>query len=300
MIKKILLSGFILLSLPSFAQEGTASPYSYNGIGIVKFQGTVENKSMGGLGILPDSIHINLQNPASLSALKLTTFSIAGTYNTVKLKNEATVEKATRTTLDYLAMAFPIGKLGVSLGLMPYSAVGYKIKNEKNITLPSSQVVTETLANNGTGGVSKVFVGAGYKITPKLSVGADMGYSFGKTESSSVYSRTDIQFATMEVNTATLNGLNFNSGAIYKSKLKKYDLVSSVTFSPATNLKSKNTRSTSTVPFAPSGEGIQETPIANSIIKIPTKFAFGAGLGEIKKWFIGFESTFQGDRKSVV
>ena len=294
MIKKILLSGFILLSLPSFAQEGTASPYSYNGIGIVKFQGTVENKSMGGLGILPDSIHINLQNPASLSALKLTTFSIAGTYNTVKLKNEATVEKATRTTLDYLAMAFPIGKLGVSLGLMPYSAVGYKIKNEKNITLPSSQVVTETLANNGTGGVSKVFVGAGYKITPKLSVGADMGYSFGKTESSSVYSRTDIQFATMEVNTATLNGLNFNSGAIYKSKLKKYDLVSSVTFSPATNLKSKNTRSTSTVPFAPSGEGIQETPIANSIIKIPTKFAFGAGLGEIKKWFIGFESTFQG------
>ena len=58
MIKKILLSGFILLSLHSFAQEGTASPYSYYGIGVVKFQGTVENKSMGGLGILPDSIHI--------------------------------------------------------------------------------------------------------------------------------------------------------------------------------------------------------------------------------------------------
>ncbi|WP_395047811.1 hypothetical protein [Flavobacterium sp.] len=294
MIKKFLLSSFILLSLHSFAQEGTASPYSYYGIGVVKFQGTVENKSMGGLGILPDSIHINLQNPASLSALKLTTFGVAGTYNTVKLKNETATEKARRTTLDYLVMAFPAGKLGLSLGLMPYSAVGYKIKKEKNITLPSSEIVSETSAYNGSGGVNKVFVGAGYKITPKLSVGADLGYNFGKIETNSVYSRSNIQFATIEVNTSTLNGVNFNGGAIYKSKLKKYDLISSATFSPSTNLKSKNTRTTSTIPYNPVIGGSQEVPVADSNIKIPAKFAFGAGLGEIKKWFVGFESTFQG------
>ena len=294
MIKKFLLSSFILLSLHSFAQEATASPYSYYGIGIVKFQGTVENKSMGELGILPDSIHINMQNPASLSALKRTTFAIGGTYNTLKLKNETTTEKARRTTLDYIVMAFPARKLGLSFGLMPYSAVGYKIKNEKNITLPSLEVVSETSAYKGSGGVNKVFVGAGYEITPKLSVGANLGYNFGKIERNSIYSRSDIQLATTEVNTSILNGLNFNAGAIYKSKLKKYDLVSSVTFSPGTNLKSKNTRNISTIPYTPNVGGFREIVVPDSNIKIPSKLAFGAGIGEVKKWFVGFESTFQG------
>jgi hypothetical protein len=46
MIKKIIVSACLLLSLVSFAQEGTAS-YSYYGIGDVRFKGTVENRSMG-------------------------------------------------------------------------------------------------------------------------------------------------------------------------------------------------------------------------------------------------------------
>jgi hypothetical protein len=61
----------LLLSLVSFAQEGTAS-YSYYGIGDVRFKGTVENRSMG-VAVEQDSIHINLQNPASFANLKMTT-----------------------------------------------------------------------------------------------------------------------------------------------------------------------------------------------------------------------------------
>jgi hypothetical protein len=48
----------LLLSLVSFAQEGT-SPYSYYGIGDVRFKGTVENRSMAGIAVEQDSIHIN-------------------------------------------------------------------------------------------------------------------------------------------------------------------------------------------------------------------------------------------------
>ena len=39
MIKKILLSSFLFFSLHSFAQEGTASPYSFYGVGEIKFKG---------------------------------------------------------------------------------------------------------------------------------------------------------------------------------------------------------------------------------------------------------------------
>jgi hypothetical protein len=45
MIKKFIVSACLLLSF--FAQEGT-SPYSYYGIGDVRFKGTVENRSMAG------------------------------------------------------------------------------------------------------------------------------------------------------------------------------------------------------------------------------------------------------------
>lgn len=290
MIKKILLGSLMLLSLHSFAQESTASPYSFYGLGEVKFKGTVENKSMGGLGILPDSIHTNLQNPAALSALKLTLFSVAGTYNTVSLKSESASEKARRTSLDYIAMAFPAGKLGFSLGMMPYSSVGYKVKSVSE---------TESTAHDGKGGVNRVFIGAGYQLTPKLSVGLDFGYNFGRIETSSaVFPVPFIQYGSRERNASVLNGINLNTGLIYKTKINKYDFISSATFSPSTNLKSNNTRNTAKISYASSGDEIvfdsQDVAVADSDLKIPSKISFGSGIGEIRKWFVGFESTFQG------
>jgi hypothetical protein len=42
MIKKNIVSACLLLSLVFFAQEGTASPYSYYGIGDVRFKGQLK------------------------------------------------------------------------------------------------------------------------------------------------------------------------------------------------------------------------------------------------------------------
>ena len=89
MIKKIIVSACLLLSLVSFAQEGTSSPYSFYGIGDVRFKGTVESRSMAGVAVEQDSIHINLENPASFANLKLTTFTVGGTYYTTKLKSDS-------------------------------------------------------------------------------------------------------------------------------------------------------------------------------------------------------------------
>ncbi|MEO8236127.1 MAG: outer membrane beta-barrel protein [Flavobacterium sp.] len=290
MIKKFLLSSFILLSLHSFAQEGTASPYSFYGIGNIKFQGTVENKSMGGLGILPDSIHVNLQNPASLSALKLTSFGVAGTYNKESLNSASSSEKARRTSLDYLVMAFPLRKVGLSLGIMPYSSVGYKLEKIEADGTGSRY--------SGTGGVNKVFVGAGYQITPKLSVGADFAYNFGKIEANSTAFISNAQYGSRELNTNEYSGVTFNAGLMYKTKFKKYDLVSSLTLSPSTSLNSTNQRNLAVITYSSSGlERVwdsQDILVGDSKIKLPTKLSFGAGIGEIKKWFVGFESTFQG------
>jgi hypothetical protein len=58
LIRFILFTSALLLTTSSaLAQENSSSPYSFLGIGTKAFRGTVENRSMGGLGMLGDSIH---------------------------------------------------------------------------------------------------------------------------------------------------------------------------------------------------------------------------------------------------
>jgi hypothetical protein len=63
----------LLLSLVSFAEDFIA--LFLCGIGDVGFK-AVENRSMAGIAVEQDSIHINLQNPASFANLKFTTFAL--------------------------------------------------------------------------------------------------------------------------------------------------------------------------------------------------------------------------------
>ncbi len=269
-----------MLSLASFAQEGTSSPYSFYGIGDIRFKGAAENRSMAGLSIMPDSIHINLQNPAGYSDLKLTSFALGGTYNTTNQKTNSKLGSARRTTLDYLAVGLPLGKLGMGFGLIPYSSVGYKIKtvNEGGI----SKIL------EGSGGMNKVFLGFGYKLGANLSIGADAQYNFGTIKTTSFELDSDITNGTSELNTAILSGINFNLGVMYQTKInEKMSLFSSLSYTPESTLASKNTREISNSFDSPY---IQDD--ARSL-KLPSKLSFGAGVGEIRKWLIGAEISLQ-------
>src|SRR5690625_2855954 len=79
----------LLISGTLAAQKGTTSPYSYYGLGTYQFKGTMENRSMGGIGVFSDSIHLNLQNPAGYAALQLINFSLGGSYESSRQKTEA-------------------------------------------------------------------------------------------------------------------------------------------------------------------------------------------------------------------
>lgn len=293
MIKKLILPIFFLFSLFSFAQEGTSSPYSFYGIGDVKFKGTADNRSMGGLTIFSDSIHINFQNPASYPSLKLTSLSLGGTYLTTKFKTSSQEEKARRTAIDYLAIAVPTGKFGFGFGLIPYSSVGYKVQTTIENTTPE-----EIRKYSGTGGLNKAFVGFGYAITPKINIGLDLSYNFGKIETSSLRFLSEVQFGSREKNESNISGSTFTAGITYKTMInKKLSFFAGATFSPETNLKSTNERNIATVQYTTSGaELIVESldiEVANTIIKLPAKLAFGTGIGYPKKWMIGTEITLQ-------
>ena len=292
MIKKIIVSFGLLFSVASVAQEGTASPYSYYGIGDVRFKGTAENRAMGGLGVLNDSLHINLQNPAAYSTLKFTTFSIGGSHSTTNFRTSSAKGDATRTTIDYLAFAFPAGKLGFGAGLIPYSSVGYKIKNvAPDVNTPGKQYT-------GQGGLNKVYFGAGYQLTSNFSLGADVNYNFGNVETKNLYSIPDVLLGTRELNTSDLSGFNVNFGLIYNAKIdNKYDFVASMTYSPEGKLKSVNERKIATVLILVDKDEIVDVensiPVSDTDLKLPSKLTFGAGFGQKTKWFVGGEVTMQ-------
>lgn len=303
MIKKIILGISLLFSSVIFAQEGTASPYSFYGIGDVKYRGTHENKAMGGLGILPDSIHLNLQNPASLASLKLTAFTVGATTKNTTFKNETQKETASRTTFDYLALGFPISpKMGVSFGLMPYSSVGYKVDQKTTTSLSTGETANIDKRFTGEGGVNNVFLGLGYKITSKLSIGADFQYNFGRVETKSVGFVEDVHLGKREINTSRYSGVAFNTGLIYQTKLnKKYDWISSLTYSPKSTLKSDNTGSVATITYSANGSELvsdtKDYDPTRTDFELPAKYALGTGIGVTKKWFVGAEITMQDKSK---
>jgi len=289
MIKKFILPFFFLLALTSQAQQATSSPYSYYGIGDVRFKGTAENRLMGGVSVFPDSIHVNVQNPASYASLLLTTYTVGGSFNATKLKTASKNEKAQRSTLDYMVIGIPLGKSGLGFGLIPFSAVGYRIGN-----VDADQTKHRY---EGSGGLNKVFVGYGYKIRKNFSIGADLQYNFGKIETTNTKKLAIAQYGTKELNTSELSGITLNLGLQFQRKINtKLDVYGSLTYSPETSLKSKNSRIVSSVvytDFLTSEKDRMGELLYQTTLKSPSKFSFGAGIGQNKKWMVGTEITLQ-------
>ena len=295
MIKKLIVPAFLFFTLISFAQQGTSSPYSFYGIGDVKFKGTAENRAMGGLTIYSDSIHLNFQNPASYTNLKLTTFSLGGTYLTTDLSTNSQSEKARRTAMDYLAVGLPLGKFGVGFGLMPYSSVGYNIQSYKAATATDTQEIKQF---SGTGGINKVFFGVGYTLTKKWSLGLDYSYNFGKIETYSFRYKEGLQYGAREKNLSDISGGTLTAGVTFNTPInKQVNGSASLTYSPDSKLSSANFRNIATIQYSSMGAEIivqsSDVDVDNTSMTLPSKLAVGFGIGQNKKWMLGTEITFQ-------
>ncbi len=289
MLNRFILTILLITSAHAFAQVGTTSPYSYFGIGSLKFRGTVENRSMGGIGVYSDSIHLNLQNPAGVAGLRLVNYSIAGSHKSNKLSNSVESQKATTTSLDYLALGIPMGKFGASFGVLPYTSSGYRLE---------SRTETTTTQYTGTGGMNKAFITFAYQITPELSFGVDTNYNFGNIENNSLSFQDEIQLGTSELNRSDLLGFSFNFGALYKKPVfDKLEWHSSLTYTPETNFVSENARTVQTVLLLPTGNSTpidsREITVGNTDFTYPSLLTLGTGIGEAKKWFVGGEYSSQ-------
>lgn len=293
MIKRFIAGLCLLFSVSALAQQSSYSPYSFYGLGEQRFKGTAEFRSMGGLSFMADSIHINLQNPAGYSALKLTTFAAGGSTSRVNLSTETASTSASRTVLDYLAVAFPINKGGISFGLMPYTSTGYRLFSAG--TLDTGE--TTQYYHEGKGGLNRVYLGGGYEITKNFRVGLDVNYNFGRVETESRFGVAGVQYGTREVNYSEMNGFSMTAGLMYEGKISKdLKLYAGASYVPETKMNVSNERYLSIVSLS----GLDYTTIEQDTlrasvndVRMPSRFSLGAGLGKPQKWNAGAEVTLQ-------
>jgi len=309
-MKKFLAVIALFISISTLAQQGSSSPYSFYGIGSLKFKGTVENQSMGGISVFNDSIHVNLRNPAGYAGQNLKSFNdegrpikytVGGSQSQINLKGVSASESSSTSSLDYLAIAIPLGKFGAGFGLLPYSSVGYKLQS-------FSSEETLEYKYRGEGGINKVFLGLGYQLSNNIRIGVDASYNFGNITNTNIafgYNAQGefLQYHTREVNRSDLGGISYNFGIIYTKLLKSnLQFTASGSYAPSTNLKSKNQRNFSTVVVNLDTEqevalntidvDLSEIGLETTDLKIPSKTSIGFGFGTPRKWFAGVDYTF--------
>ena len=206
------------------AQTST-SPYSRLGLGIMNDNATGIQRSMGGVSIaMQNGRQINVMNPASYSQVDSLTFlwdigiDVANSWSKEGDKTGYNLGGG----LDYITSEFRLAKnLGAALGVVPYSSVGYTFGGDIDNGYDS---------RTGTGGLTELFAGVGYKPFKGLSIGANFSYLFGtSTNTTSVTSTTTTQF----VRNVEVRDWNMKVGLQYAfSPSRKSRVVIGATYSP--------------------------------------------------------------------
>ena len=164
---------FVLTSSFYKAQNNTFSPYSRYGLGDMNSTVFAHTAAMGGayVALKPDSgalrngmaeaMFINAGNPAAYPYIKYSTLEVGGTFINSTFKGNNSSLNKWATNFTYGALGFPIRTNGgACFGIMPYSSVGYDLKN----TVIEEGIGSVSYLYSGSGGLNKVF--AGYGIMP--------------------------------------------------------------------------------------------------------------------------------------
>lgn len=248
---------FIVYATPfhSFAQSSnSSSPYSRYGIGDLTGKGFAQGFAMGGSHIALQNdttqlFFINSGNPASLANLRLTAAELGLNYSGVQLSNNTTKQTVHNAALAYVALSFPVTRWwGSSIGLMPYSAVGYAISDHS--TLKSAGEVEYLY--EGSGGINQVYFGNAVKplyglpmafrnsekytqllkenklkeirrimhrrkLAQGLSLGFNTSYLFGNIENSkrSIFQPTVVALNTRSKTSTRISDVYFDYGMQY-------------------------------------------------------------------------------------
>ena len=297
MLKRIFYIFLLFISIKATAQRTNSSPYSFFGIGQQYSSQTVEQASMGGIGIAFNNVyHLNFLNPAANAYLRYATYSIGVNVNDLTIKDFSGSQNSTSTSLSYINIGFPVGKkAGISFGLKPNTAVGYSILNVVNDINGDPFEATRFY---GSGGTNRIYSAYGISLTKSFSLGLEAEYIFGKTENNILSQRLNTQLGTKNNEVTTISGTGVKVGMHYIKELNNKLMFNlGASFKLENSLQTSGTENLYSLKIASSTVEIPKDTLysasVNGKIVNPMKTGLGVGLGKDNKWFAGIEYEFQ-------
>lgn len=219
-IKTILLT-IALAAFGASAQNGTMTPYSRFGYGILSDNASAAQQAMGGIGYgMNSGRQINVMNPASyarvdsLSFLFDMGFDLTNKWTSETAGTERASESEIGGGLSYITMQFPLSKrLGMSIGILPFSSVGYAFGNSLDHGYASRQ---------GSGSINQLYAGVGGKIFRGFNVGVNVAYLFGNVYNDT-YALTTSGSTGLYERELRVRDFRINIGAQYTLPLRGKD-----------------------------------------------------------------------------
>ena len=243
--RSLLLLLFIVVSSVASAQNNTNSPYTRYGYGQLADPGSANSRAMGGVVYaLRDKNHVNFANPAAYTAVDSLTFIFDGgiSLQNTNFSNGTLKQNAKNSSFDYVTMKFRATKwAGISLGMIPYSNVGYKIARTTESTTDNPENV---LTYTGEGGLHQFYLGAGFRIFKNLSIGANISYLWGDINRVMTENFTsDTKFYNYAItNNVAVRSYKLDIGAQYTQEFaKKHAITLGAVFTPGHNLNNTST-----------------------------------------------------------
>ena len=278
-------------SLWGYSQKGINSPYSYYGLGVKRFSGNIENALMGGISAYADSTRVDVRNPASLGKLKLTTYALGVSYDIRSIKGEGSSYMERTFQMDYLSLSFPVYKgVGVSVGLQPYSSIGYRL---------STRTETTQYLYEGSGGVNRAYLAVGAHLYKGLRLGVSGAFDFGKANYENQYGATNLLYPTREESESLFRGGSYSLGLQYERDLnQQYFISSGVSYTPKGTIRTTNSRSVSTLRSSQNGlvqmdkRTFDLGELARTHLTTPSELTLSAGMGKQQQWFVGADISF--------
>ena len=227
----------LFVSLTAVAQStGTVSSYSRFGLGLLHDQSQGFNKSMGGVGLgVRIGNRINTLNPASYSSIDSLSliFDVGMSGSFGKMEQGSKQVGINSATFDYVHAGMHIAKrLGLAVGFMPYSTIGYSFASpETPVTsdVNTTQSITTSTAYSGSGGLNQAYIGLGWKAFRNISIGANMSFLWGKYDHTLVPvfkeggSTSNYYSNTVKNYQASIRTYKIDLGAQYPVRLTRQD-----------------------------------------------------------------------------
>lgn len=242
-LTKFIATAMLLISCATTtaAQNGTMTPYSRFGYGILRDNATSTQQAMGGIGYAMSSgRQINVMNPASYARIDSLTFlfdmglDMSFLWSTEQQNDGNNLSESNiGGGLNYITMQFPLGKrLGMSVGILPYSSVGYSFGN----TIDNGYT-----SRSGSGSINELYVGLAGSILRSatfghLSVGFNISYMFGSTNND-IYAITSSGSTSLYSAILTVRDFHIDAGLQYTLPIGRTDnLTLGFVYSPEKNL----------------------------------------------------------------